>query len=279
VTIVDSHVHLWDPARFRYAWLDGLPTLKRDFLPEHFAKQTAGNARKIVVVESGCDPAQSLAEADWITSLEKGEPRLKGIVAHASLENGARVLVDLEKLASRPLVKGIRRNLQGEQNKDFCVRSEFVEGVNLLANFGYTFDVCVRHEQLKSVAELARRVPQVTFVLDHLGKPDVRGRKFDPWAADLKALAALPNVVCKLSGLTTEANWKTWQASDLEFYFKRALDYFGFTRILFGSDWPVMTLATDWRRWLETVQELVSFASSSDQTKLFQTNAERVYRV
>jgi L-fuconolactonase len=234
---------------------------------------------KIVVVESGCDPAQSLAEVDWITSLAKGEPRLKGIVAHAPLEKGARVLADLEKLSSRPLVKGIRRNLQGEEDEDFCLRSEFVAGINLLANFGYTFDVCVRHEQLKSVAELARRVPQVTFVLDHLGKPDLRGKKFEPWTADFKTLATLPNVVCKLSGLATEADWKTWRASDLQFYLKEALDNFGWDRLLFGSDWPVMTLATNWKRWLTTVEELVSFASHADRTKLFQTNAERVYRV
>jgi len=279
VTIIDSHVHLWDPAQFRYAWLDGLPTLNRAFLPMDFAMQTAGNAGKIIVVESGCEPGQSLAEVDWITSLAKGEPRLKGIVAHATLEDGARVLADLEKLSSRPLVKGIRRNLQGEQDENFCLRAEFVAGVNLLANFGYTFDVCVRHEQLKSVSELARRVPQVTFVLDHLGKPDVRGKKFEPWTADFRALATLPNVVCKLSGLTTEADWETWQASDLQFYLKQALDNFGWDRLLFGSDWPVMTLATTWKRWLTTVEELVSFASCADRIKVFQTNAERVYRV
>jgi L-fuconolactonase len=117
------------------------------------------------------------------------------------------------------------------------------------------------------------------FVLDHFGKPDVRGKKTEPWAADLKLLAAMPNVVCKISGLTTEADWKTWQPADLKFYFEHTLECFGFDRILFGGDWPVATLATSYVRWLETVREFFSFATKVDQAKLFQTNAERIYRV
>jgi L-fuconolactonase len=159
------------------------------------------------------------------------------------------------------------------------LRPEFVTGVNLLAEFGFTFDLCVRHEHLRDVAELVRRAPQVTFVLDHFGKPDVLGKKKEPWAADLKALAAAPNVLCKISGLTTEADWKNWRPDDLKFYFERALECFGFDRILFGSDWPVATLATSYQCWLETVQNYFSFATEIDRTKLFQTNAERIYRV
>jgi len=278
-SIVDSHVHLWNPAQFRYAWLDGLPALNRSFLPADFTAITNLKVSKIIFVECGCDPAQSLAEVDWISSLAKNEPRLKGIVAHAPLEEGEHVLADLEKLASRPLVKGIRRNLQGEHDKKFCLRPAFVVGVRLLERFGFTFDLCVRHDQLAGVAGLARLVPRVTFVLDHLGKPDVRGKNLEPWATDLKALAALPNVVCKISGLTTEADWKNWQTADLEFYFQQALESFGFDRLLFGSDWPVVTLAASWTCWLETLRDFVSFASDAQRACLFQANAERIYRI
>ena len=169
--------------------------------------------------------------------------------------------------------------MQGERDLEFCLLPDFVTGVELLAEFGFTFDLCVRHEQLRSVAELVRRVPQVTFVLDHFGKPDVRSKQAGPWATDLKALAALPNVVCKISGLTTEADWNHWQPADLKFYFGWTLECFGFDRVLFGGDWPVATLATSYERWVETVQDFVSFASDADQIKLFQTNAERIYRV
>jgi L-fuconolactonase len=278
--LVDSHVHLWNPAQFRYAWLDHWPALNRVFLPADFAVASAGvNANKLIFVESGCELAQSLAEVDWVAGLAKVEPRLQGIIAHAPLEKGEAVRSELEKLASRPLVKGVRRNLQGEQELAFCLRPEFIGGIRLLANFGFTFDLCVRHEKLHIAAELARRVPQVAFVLDHFGKPDVRSKQTGSWAADLKVLAARPNVACKISGLTTEADWNHWQPSDLKFYFGWALECFGFDRVLFGGDWPVATLATSYERWVQTVQDSLSFVRDVDQIKLFQTNAERIYRV
>jgi len=280
LSIVDAHVHWWNPARFRYSWLDALPTLNRAFLPPDYTSASAPtNVSKIVFVESGCEPKQSLDEVDWISSLSKNEPRLRGIVTFAPIERGEAVLAELEALASRPLVKGVRRNLQVEMDAGYCLRPEFVAGVKSLEKFGFTFDLCIRPEQLRSVSELVRCVPQVTFVLDHLGKPNVRDGKREPWATDLKSLAAHPNVVCKISGLTTEADCQKWQPADLKFYFNRALECFGPDRILFGSDWPVATLATDYSRWIQTVEAFLSCIKSADQTKFFQTNAERIYRV
>ena len=279
-SIVDSHVHLWDPGRLHYSWLDGLPALNRAFLPADFATASANsNVGKIIFIECGCKPAQSFAEVGWVSSLARDEPRLKGIVAHASLEKGESARVELDTLASCPLVKGIRRNLQGGGDTELCLRPDFIAGVKLLADHSFTFDLCVRHDQMRAVAELVRLAPQVNFVLDHFGKPDVRGKKSEPWAADLKALAALPNVFCKISGLTTEANWDNWTPADLKIYLETALECFGFDRILFGGDWPVATLATSYGRWLDTVRDFFSFAPAAEQTKLFQTNAERIYRV
>jgi len=179
------------------------------------------------------------------------------------------------------MAAGKRRPPQfaSESDAAFLLRPEFVAGVKQLAGFGFTFDLCIRQGQLRAAAELVARVPKVTVVLDHFGKPDVRGKKREPWAADLNALAALPNIVCKLSGLTTEADWSHWRPDDLKFYFERALESFGFDRVLFGGDWPVATLATDYQRWVETVQESIQSASPADRIKVFQTNAERIYRV
>ncbi|HEV2331186.1 MAG TPA: amidohydrolase family protein [Verrucomicrobiae bacterium] len=201
------------------------------------------------------------------------------MVANASPEGSKTVPAELEKLASRPFVKKVRRNLQSEQDLAFCLRPEFVAGIRLLADFGFTFDLCIRHEQLRIVAELVRPVPQVTFVLDQFGKPNVRDKQTRPRAADLKTLAVQPNVVCKISGLTTEADWNQWQPGDLKFYFGWILECFGFDRALFGGDWPVTTLATNCGRWIQTVQDFLSFAKPLDQIKLFQTNAERIYHV
>src|SRR5437879_4712105 len=189
-----------------------------------------------------------------MSTVANSDARVKGIVAHASLERGEAVLPELETLASRPLVKGVRRSLQSERDAEFCLRSEFLSGVRLLAEFGLAFDLCLRNDQLPAAAELARRVPEVTFVLDHLGKPDVRSQTFQPWANDLDALAALPNVVAKISGLTTEANWHDWQPAELTPYLRQAFASFGPERLMFGSDWPVMTLATSYQRWIETVE-------------------------
>lgn len=280
LSIVDSHVHLWNPAQFRYPWLDGLPSLNRAFLPADFAAATASSSvRKIIFVEGGCDPAQSLAEVEWVSSLAKSCPQLSGIIASAPLEKGECVRAELDALAARPLVKGVRRLLQGERDASFCLTPGFVEGIELLSEYGFTFDVCIRPEQLPAVTELACRIPGVTFVLDHFGKPNVRDGISGPWAAGLKALAALPNVVCKISGLTTEADWQNWQPAGLKYYFEHTLECFGFDRVMFGSDWPVATLATSYERWVETVWTTVTSASDDDRLKLFQTNAERIYHV
>ncbi len=280
LTIVDSHVHLWNPAQFRYPWLDGLPALSRAFQPVDFgAACVPADVSKFIFVECGCEPAQSVAEVNWISTVAKSEPRLRGIVAHASLEKGNAVRSELEMLATRPLVKGVRRNLQSETDKAFCLKPAFVTGVRLLAEFGLTFDLCLRQDQLPAVTELARRVPEVTFVLDHLGKPNVRNHRIQPWAKDLDALGALPNVVAKVSGLATEANWHDWQPADLAPYLMRALASFGPERLMFGSDWPVMTLASTYTRWLEIVLTQLPISKEEDWIRLFRTNAERIYRV
>ena len=278
--IVDSHVHVWDPARLPYPWLDSLPELNRAFLPADFAVASANaGMTKMIFVECGCDPSQNMAEVDWISTLARSEPRLCGVVAHVPVESGAAIAAHLEQLAAWPLVRGVRRLLQGERDPEFCLHSDFVDGVKRLAAFQFTFDICIRHEQLPAVTELVRRAPEIQFILDHCGKPPVRTGKIEPWATTLRALAALPNVCCKISGLATEADWKDWRTGDLKPYVDTVLESFGFDRVLFGGDWPVCTLATTYQRWLETVWELTSSASAAHRAKIFQTNAERIYRV
>ncbi|HWD92136.1 MAG TPA: amidohydrolase family protein [Verrucomicrobiae bacterium] len=277
--IVDSHVHLWNPGKFRYAWLDALPALNRPLCPADLkAAGDSAPVQKFIFVECGCDASQCAAEVDWVATLVTEEPRLKGIVAHASLEKGLAARADLESLAGRPLVKGVRRNLQAE-NDDFWNRPGLLEGLKLLPGFNFTFDLCVRASQLPIVLKLVRQAPEVTFVLDHFGKPAVRNGSFEPWAHDLRTLAEMPNVVCKISGLITEADGSRWTPADLAPYFEHALECFGPSRVLFGSDWPVVTLAATYEVWVETVMKLVDRISETERKQLFQTNAERIYRV
>jgi L-fuconolactonase len=159
------------------------------------------------------------------------------------------------------------------------LRPKFLAGVRLLAEFGYSFDLCLLHSQMPAATELARRVPEVTFVLDHLGKPDLRNKTFQPWANDLNALAALPNVVAKVSGLTTEADWHNWQLVGLRPYLSHLLESFGPQRLMFGSDWPVMTLATNYQQWVEALRTQLPLLKEEDWIRLFRSNAERIFRV
>ena len=278
--LVDSHVHLWDPARLRYPWLAGLPRLNRLHGPAEFRTACGPvSAGKLVFVECGCDRAQSYAEAEWITGLAAAEPRLRGIVAHVSLEKGDAAEADLARLASLPMVKGVRRLLQEEKDDAFCLRPDFVRGVRRLARFGFTFDVCIYHRQLAGVIALARQCPEVSFVLDHLGKPGIRAGLLDPWRAEMRVLAALPNVVCKLSGVATEADHAAWTPAQLRPYIDHALACFGPGRVMFGGDWPVSTLATDYPRWVATVDEVLAGFSETDRQRIYVANAEAFYRV
>jgi L-fuconolactonase len=278
--IVDAHVHYWDPSLLPYDWLKGLPSLDRSFLPEDFSMASTGaSISKIVFVESGCDVSRALDEVDWVTSLAHREPRIRAIVANAPLELGNGVREHLTHLAERPMVKGVRRLLQGESEADYCLKPGFLEGTGLLEEFGFSMDLCIRHDQLVAVTELVRKFPDVRFILDHFGKPLVKQGVMEPWLSQLRELAFLPNVSCKVSGLTTEADWDKWTEIDLKPYFDTVLESFGADRVIFAGDWPVCTLATEYQQWIETVAELTSSLSMEDSSKLFRSNAERIYRI
>jgi L-fuconolactonase len=278
--IVDTHVHWWDPATVPLPWLDQVPALARPFLPADFAR-AAGEAEieAIVFVECDVAPGRHLDEARWVGGLAAIEPRLKAVVAHAPLERGRAVEADLAALQALPLVRGVRRLLQGEADDAFCLQPSFIEGVRLLPRFGFHFEICVYHRQLGAALELVRRCPEVRFVLDHIGKPGIRDGLLDPWRAEIEALAALPNVVCKLSGLVTEADHAGWTPQQLRPYIDHVVGCFGFSRLMFGSDWPVATLAASYGRWLVTLDTALAGADEADLALLYRDNAKAWYRL
>lgn len=278
--LVDAHLHLWDPARLHYAWLGGEPALNRPFLPADFRRAAGAVAvAKMIFVQCDCAPAQAADEVEWVSRLADQDPRLRGLVAFVPLEEGERVEPAVARLAANPRVKGVRRLLQSEADPRFCLRPGFVAGVRGLARFGLTFDVCIRHPQLAGVIELVRQCPDVSFVLDHLGKPDVRSGLVDPWREELRALAALPNVTCKLSGLVTEADHGAWTPAQLQPYLDHALACFGPDRLMFGGDWPVSTLATDYPRWVRVLDAALAGCTPDERHRIYVRNAERVYRI
>lgn len=277
--IVDTHVHLWNPAKLRYPWLEEVPSLNRSFLLEDYRSACGAiDVEAMIFLECDAHPDDSLKEAAWVTSLSKEEPRIKGIVASAPLEKGEAAESVLEELADNPLVKGIRRLIQSE-SLEFCVQPDFIKGVQMLEKFGLSFDICIYHPQLANTVKLVQSCPGVQFILDHIGKPDIKDQRLEPWKREIKALAALPNVLCKISGLVTEADVDSWTDDDLRPYIDHVIESFGFDRVIYGSDWPVSTQATEYPRWVETLDWAVEGCSDDELRKLFHDNAVQFYRI
>ena len=277
--IVDTHVHLWHPKQLRYPWLAEVPTLNRAYLlKDYIAAYGALEIESIVFVQCDTHPDDGLKETAWVTSLAAVDPRIRGIVAWAPLEEGEQVAPFVEKLAENRLVKGIRRLIQSE-SVDFCIQPNFVSGVKVLSRYGLSFDICIFHPQLANAIRLVEQCPHVQFILDHIGKPDIKHQLFDPWKQEIATLAAFPNVHCKISGLVTEADLEKWTPADLQPYIEHVISCFGFDRVIYGSDWPVSTQASDYPRWVQTLKDAVSGCSSEALRNLFRDNAVKFYRL
>ena len=275
--IIDSHVHFWNPSYLRYEWLDNLPEINKTFLPSDLRKSSMGwDMEKLVFVQADCMPEDGLREVAWVTGLAQVEPRIQGIVAFAPLEQGEGISGYLEKVKTYPLVKGVRRLIQSEE-PGFAIRRKFVQGVQQLARYDLSFDICITHLQMEDAVRLVEQCPDVVFVLDHFGKPVIKDQVIEPWATQLRALAEFPHVCCKISGLVTEADHHHWQEADLRPYVEVALEAFGPGRLMFGGDWPVSELAVGYQHWLETAESILSTLPELEKNKIFFENAQRFY--
>ena len=280
VPIVDAHVHLYDTGRFPYAWMKDVPKLNRSHLPADY-RSAIGKVpvEQIVFVEVWVDTPHRMAEAEWVSGLFESMPQLRGIVASVALEDGAGAEDALARLAEMEHVKAVRRLIEFEPDVDFCLQPGFVEGVKLLTKYDLSFDICVKHYQLANAVELVRRCPEVRFMLDHIGKPPIEAGEFDPWRGDIRALAALPNVCCKISGVITEADHDHWRREQVRPYLDHAIEVFGIDRVMFGSDWPVSELTHRYEEWVDIVEWTMSGSAESDMRKLFRDNAISFYRL
>jgi len=278
---VDSHVHFWNPAAIDYPWLAGAPTISQPTFPADLDAARGELSRElagIVFVEADCLPAHAQREAEWVTSLAADDPRIRGIVAHASLQRGEAVRDELAALQRLPLVKSIRRLIQSEP-LGFSTGADFVRGVQLLPAYGFSFDLCIFHTQLGDVLRLVERCPDVSFILDHMGKPGIAAGLTEPWKSQIRELAQRPDIHCKLSGVVTEADKQHWTADQVRPYMEHILESFGPERVVFGSDWPVVNLAADYRRWFELATATIAPYSPAEQQMILHDNAVRFYRL
>ena len=208
--LVDTHQHLWDLDRFPYSWCASIPVLNRSFRFGDYAAASAGEGIvKTVFVECDVDEPNALAEARMIQELAGRHPSIAGIVAGGRPEHEG-FPAHLERLARLDRVRGVRRVLH-TQADGLSQTPRFAENLRLLPGFGYSFDLCVLARQLPQATALVRQCPEVSFILDHCGVPDIRGGARDPWRTHLAELAALPNVTCKISGLVAYAEAKTFR--------------------------------------------------------------------
>lgn len=277
--IIDTHLHLWDPSTLRYPWLDNNEKLNRKFLLADYERATHGlSITRMVFVQCECVISQCEQEVAWVSEMAKEDPGIQGIVPLAPLEQ-KNVREVLERYAINPLIKGIRRIIQFESDPGFCLTPNFINGVRLLSRFNYSFDICINHTQLPHAIKLVSKCPDVRFVLDHVGKPDIANQRFDPWKKDVKELSSFPNVYCKISGLVTEANHAQWVPGDLKAYTDHILSCFGIDRLMFGGDWPVVLQAASLREWVDTSCYLFAQLNQAELRKLYHDNALKFYNL
>lgn len=278
--LIDSHQHLWDTRHLRYPLFDSIPAMNRPFTVDDFEPIAVENqVEASVCVEAASAGADGWAEIAWLREQADRTVRLRAMVVWAPIER-PELPAYLDRIAQLhdARIVGVRRSFEFE-SPDFASRPETIAGVRRLADYGLSFDLVLFHPALPAAITLVRSCPNVHFVLDHVGKPPIRDRGIEPWQSHISELASLPNIVCKISGMSTEANREHWTVDDLRPYLEHAVECFGWNRLLFGSDWPICNLAGGYNQWLDAVEVMLSGVSAADRAMFFKGNASRVYRL
>jgi L-fuconolactonase len=275
--MIDAHHHLWDPSRREYPWMAGaaLDPIRRPYTVDDLRAVTeaAGVHATVLVqtVSSDEETAEFLATA-------VAEPLIAGVVGWVDL--AAPDLADrLAFLLSQGPLVGVRHQVESDPDEDWLLRPEIVAGLSTVASAGLAYDLLVRPAQLPAATEVALRLPELRLVLDHAAKPPIAAGEWEPWASGVAALAGRENVVCKVSGLVTEADWPGWEVGHLRRYVDHVLASFGPARLLFGSDWPVCELAASYELVLDAAVALTSGLSDAERLAFFEHNARRVYHL
>ncbi len=273
---IDCHQHFWRYSASEYGWIGaGMDVLRRDFLPAELAPvaKAAGIGGTVAV-----QARQTIEETKWLLSLAAENPLIRGVVGWAPLiSEGAEE--SIERLAANPLLKGLRHVLHDEPDDNYMLRPDFLRGVGLLERHKLVYDILIFERHLPQTLEFVDRFPGLTFVVDHVAKPRIREGVMEPWRTLMLALARRQNVYCKISGMVTEADWKKWRVEHLRPYFETVMEAFGPRRVMFGSDWPVVLLGSEYSLWADTVRSLAAKLSAEERDALFRGTATSVYKL
>lgn len=271
---IDAHQHFWAYTLQDYGWIGPeMATLKKDHLPEDLAPLlNAVGVGGTVAVQA----RQTLRETEWLLELADRHPLIRGVVGWVDL-CGPDLPSQLERFSAHPRFRGVRHVVQDEPDDEFMLRPSFCQGIGALQAFGLTYDILVFPRHLPTACQLVSQFPDQPFVLDHIAKPLIKDRQMEPWASDLRDLAAFPNVLCKVSGMVTEADWERWQPADLLPYLDAVFEAFGPQRIMFGSDWPVCTVAGTYADVVDILQDYVDSLSADEQSAVWGETAQGFY--
>ena len=271
---MDAHQHFWRYSPVDHAWMtEAMGALKHDFLPAQLEPLLKGAGF------DGCvavQASQTLDETRWLLGLAAEYSFIRGVVGWVDLRSDA-LADELAEFAGNAKFVGVRHVVQDEPDDRFLMGAEFRRGIGKLADAGLVYDLLLFPKHLPVAAELVREFPGQQFVLDHIAKPRIADGVLSPWDDDLKRLAEFPNVACKLSGMVTEADWTGWRREDFGPYMEQALEAFGATRLMIGSDWPVCTLAADYATAMGIVTDFVGQLSDSEQDGILGGNCARIY--
>jgi L-fuconolactonase len=271
---IDAHHHLWRYTQAEYDWIDeSMQVLRRDFLPEDL---------KVVMRSAGVDGAiavqarQTLEETRWLLDLAEANEEIWGVTGWAPIA-GADFPAVMEEFDGREKLKALRHVIQGEKDENYILREDFNAGIRALSGSGLVYEILIYERHLTQTIEFVDRHPEQVFVLDHMAKPLIAGGILEPWATRMRELAKRENVWCKMSGMVTEADWKTWTPDTLKPYMDVTVEAFGPERLMAGSDWPVCLVACTYERWWQVLRDYFAAFGEEEREQVFGGNAVEVY--
>jgi len=273
---IDTHQHFWKFDPIRDSWItEEMQVIKRDFSPLdiQFVLERNGFGGSVAVQAD-----QSKEETAYLVQLANDYPFIKGVVGWIDLQ-AADIRQQLDSYQSDTVIKGFRHIVEGEADPDFLIRPAILNGLKALADYGYTYDLLIRPRHYAATLDCVQQNPNLQFVLDHIAKPPIKSKAFDEWAAFIDALSAFPNVVCKVSGLATEADWEGWKLDDFKQYLEHIFARFGKERIMYGSDWPVCLLAASYEESIAIVEDKLGQFTAEEKNAFWAENAIRVYNL
>ena len=272
---IDSHQHFWKFDPVRDSWIDEtMSNIQRDFLPEDLLPILNENQF------SGCvavQASQSEEETHFLLELASKNDFIKAVVGWVDLRD-ENISDRLQHFTAHKKLKGFRHVVQGEAD-DFMYGEAFRRGIKALSAFYYTYDILIFERQLSAAISLVSDFPDQKFVVDHIAKPDIKSGSINSWKKGIEEIAKYDNVWCKISGMVTEADWKNWKAEDLKPYLDVIFENFSIDKILYGSDWPVLNVASDYHEVVKTLEDYISKFSFEDQNKIWFENANSFYNL